>query len=168
MPRRSFRAYYEQLSEFHRGLINEQKEGGWANRRIARHMGRSDAAIRRCWQERMDNDRFQRHDGSGRPRTAADQEDGLIVRSAVTALDSSLSTINCWNHADWRRTGFSDEFRFHLCPDDHRRRVWTRPWQCADPAFPIARQTGPQQEVIVWGAISFEARPLWSSLEAHL
>ncbi|GFY23907.1 HTH_Tnp_Tc3_2 domain-containing protein [Trichonephila clavipes] len=34
-----------------------------------------------------------RHDGSGRPRVTEDQEDTLIVRSAVTAIDSSLSTI---------------------------------------------------------------------------
>ncbi|GFY24873.1 hypothetical protein TNCV_2690641 [Trichonephila clavipes] len=27
------------------------KEGGWANRRIARYMGRSDEATTRCWQE---------------------------------------------------------------------------------------------------------------------
>ncbi|GFW30034.1 HTH_Tnp_Tc3_2 domain-containing protein [Trichonephila clavipes] len=56
-------------------------------------MGRSDAAFRRCWQEWVDNGIFQRHDGSSRPRATADQEDRLIVRSAVTALDSSLSTI---------------------------------------------------------------------------
>ncbi|GFS84533.1 hypothetical protein TNCV_4606991 [Trichonephila clavipes] len=49
-------------------------------------MGRSDAAIRRCWQEWVDSGSFQRHDGSGRPRATADQEDRLIVRSAVTAL----------------------------------------------------------------------------------
>ncbi|GFT67462.1 hypothetical protein TNCV_2360721 [Trichonephila clavipes] len=29
-----------------------------------------------------------------------------------------------WNHADMGRIGFSDESPFHLCPDDHRRRVW--------------------------------------------
>ncbi|GFV71502.1 hypothetical protein TNCV_4562541 [Trichonephila clavipes] len=41
-------------------------------------MGRSVAAIRRCWQERVDSGRFQRHDGSGWPRAAANQEDTLI------------------------------------------------------------------------------------------
>ncbi|GFV14582.1 HTH_Tnp_Tc3_2 domain-containing protein [Trichonephila clavipes] len=35
----------------------------------------------------------KRHEGSGRPRAAADREDRLIVKSAVTAPDSSLSTI---------------------------------------------------------------------------
>ncbi|GFY28716.1 uncharacterized protein TNCV_3440831 [Trichonephila clavipes] len=39
------------------------------------------------------NCRHLHHYGSGRPRATVDQEDILIVRSAVTALDSSLSTI---------------------------------------------------------------------------
>ncbi|GFX88447.1 transposable element Tcb1 transposase [Trichonephila clavipes] len=47
MPRRRIRAHYEQLSEFERGRINGLKEAGWADRRIARHMDRSDVAIRR-------------------------------------------------------------------------------------------------------------------------
>ncbi|GFY03106.1 uncharacterized protein TNCV_981111 [Trichonephila clavipes] len=37
--------------------------------------------------------KFQTHDGSGRSRDTEDREDRLIVRSAVTAPDSSLSTI---------------------------------------------------------------------------
>ncbi|GFV04620.1 transposable element Tcb1 transposase [Trichonephila clavipes] len=65
MSHRGIRAHFEQLSEFERGRINEQKEAGWTNRRIACHMGRSDAAIRRCWQEWVENDRFQRYEGSG-------------------------------------------------------------------------------------------------------
>ncbi|GFX58534.1 HTH_Tnp_Tc3_2 domain-containing protein [Trichonephila clavipes] len=93
IPRRAIRAHYEQLSEFERGRSFELKEAGWANRRITRHMGRSDAAIRRSWQEWVKNGRFRRHDGSDRPRVTADREDRLTVRSAVTASDSSLSTI---------------------------------------------------------------------------
>ncbi|GFT98111.1 uncharacterized protein TNCV_789301 [Trichonephila clavipes] len=151
MPHRRIQAHYEQLSEFERGHIIGLKEGGWANWRIAHHMGRSDAAIRRCWQELVNNGRFQCHDGSGRPRTTEDQED-----------------IDCWNHAEWGRIVFSDEFRFHLCPDDHRRRVWRRLGQRADPAFTMASHTRPQQRLIIWSTISFEAGPLWSSLEAHL
>ncbi|GFW77989.1 hypothetical protein TNCV_2490331 [Trichonephila clavipes] len=42
MPRRSIRAHYEQLSVFERSRIIELKKGGWAYRRIAGHMGRSD------------------------------------------------------------------------------------------------------------------------------
>ncbi|GFY09441.1 HTH_Tnp_Tc3_2 domain-containing protein [Trichonephila clavipes] len=40
----------------------------------------------------VDNGRFQRHDGSGRPRATADREDKLIVKSAVTAPPDSLSS----------------------------------------------------------------------------
>ncbi|GFX49616.1 hypothetical protein TNCV_4902581 [Trichonephila clavipes] len=40
----------------------------------------------------MDNDRFLDHDGSGRPRPIIDPKCTLIERSAVTALDLSLST----------------------------------------------------------------------------
>ncbi|GFW36382.1 transposable element Tc1 transposase [Trichonephila clavipes] len=73
-----------------------------------------------------------------------------------------------WNQANWGHIVFRDESHFHLCPDDHRRHVWRRPGQRADPAFTIAHHTDPQQGVMVWGALSFEAGPLWSSLEAHL
>ncbi|GFW23329.1 transposable element Tc1 transposase [Trichonephila clavipes] len=73
-----------------------------------------------------------------------------------------------WNHADWERIVFSNESSFHLCPDDHRKRVWRRPGPRADPAFTITRHTGPQQGVMFWSAISFEAGPLWASLEAYL
>ncbi|GFY17790.1 hypothetical protein TNCV_1075251 [Trichonephila clavipes] len=39
-----------------------QREVFWANRRIARHMGRSHAAE---WQEWVNSGKFQRHDRSG-------------------------------------------------------------------------------------------------------
>ncbi|GFY22857.1 uncharacterized protein TNCV_2181181 [Trichonephila clavipes] len=44
------------------GRIIGLKEADWENRRIARHMGRSDVVIRRCWQEWVDNGRFQLHE----------------------------------------------------------------------------------------------------------
>ncbi|GFT70927.1 hypothetical protein TNCV_694621 [Trichonephila clavipes] len=37
--------------------------------------------------------RFQCHDGAGRSKTTSDRKDRFIVRSVVTATDSSLSTI---------------------------------------------------------------------------
>ncbi|GFX63550.1 transposable element Tc1 transposase [Trichonephila clavipes] len=67
-----------------------------------------------------------------------------------------------------RPTLFNDESRFQRCPGDHRRRVWRRPGQRADPAFTIARHARPQPRIMVWGAIYFDNRTLWSSLEAHL
>ncbi|GFT82533.1 hypothetical protein TNCV_1633401 [Trichonephila clavipes] len=51
MPHRRIQAHYEQLTEFKRGAIVGLNETGWANWIITGHMGRSDAAIRRCWQE---------------------------------------------------------------------------------------------------------------------
>ncbi|GFT67634.1 hypothetical protein TNCV_2361871 [Trichonephila clavipes] len=45
-------------------------------------------------QEWVDNVRFQHHEVNGLPRATADREDRLIVRSAVTAPDSSLSTLD--------------------------------------------------------------------------
>ncbi|GFX09818.1 transposable element Tc1 transposase [Trichonephila clavipes] len=39
-----------------------------------------------------------------------------------------------------------------------RRCVWRRLVQRADPAFPTARHTSLQSEVMVWGAISFDSR----------
>ncbi|GFW35373.1 HTH_Tnp_Tc3_2 domain-containing protein [Trichonephila clavipes] len=83
MIRYRIRVYYEQMSEFERDCIIVLKETGCTNRGIARHMGRSNAAIRRCWQEWMHNGRFQRRDGSGRPKATTDR-DRLIARSAVT------------------------------------------------------------------------------------
>ncbi|GFT32412.1 HTH_Tnp_Tc3_2 domain-containing protein [Trichonephila clavipes] len=88
MLHRRIRAHYQQLSEFERGSIIGLREGCWANRRIAGHIGRSDAVIRRCWKKWVDNGIFQYHDGSGRPWATSDQEDRLIVRSAVTTPDS--------------------------------------------------------------------------------
>ncbi|GFU00736.1 transposable element Tc1 transposase [Trichonephila clavipes] len=62
-------------------------------------------------------------------------------------------SLSGWNHADWGHIVFSDESRFHLCPDDHRRRVWRRPGWRADPAFTIVHPTGPQQEAMYPGLI---------------
>ncbi|GFW76028.1 hypothetical protein TNCV_352131 [Trichonephila clavipes] len=41
-----------------------------------------------------------------------------------------------------KKAVLSDESRFQLCPDDHRRRVWRRPVQHADSAFTLAHHTG--------------------------
>ncbi|GFX02495.1 HTH_Tnp_Tc3_2 domain-containing protein [Trichonephila clavipes] len=73
-----------------------------------------------------------------------------------------------WNHADWGPIVFSYESRFQLCPDDHRGRVWNSPGQRADPAFTIARHTGPQSGVTVRGAISFDSRTPLVVIRAHL
>ncbi|KFM62726.1 Transposable element Tc1 transposase, partial [Stegodyphus mimosarum] len=82
---------YEQMSEFERGRIVGLKEVGWSYRRIARYLSRSDATIRRCWQEWVNCGRIQRQERSGRETTEG--EDRAIVRAALTAPDASLSSI---------------------------------------------------------------------------
>ncbi|GFV53746.1 transposable element Tc1 transposase [Trichonephila clavipes] len=116
----------------------------------------------------MNKGRFQRHDDSGRSRATADRKDRLFIRSAVTAPVSSLSTTRRATRTRVspmtvhrrliERNLHSDESRFQLGPEDHRRRVWRRPWLRANPAFTITRQTGPQPRVMVWSASSFDSR----------
>ncbi|UYV83825.1 hypothetical protein LAZ67_X000316 [Cordylochernes scorpioides] len=191
MPRRKIRAHYEHMSEFETGRAIGLKEAGWSNRLIGRHLCRSDAAIRRCWQKWVNNGSMQRQDGSGRPKATTEREDRAIVRMAVAAPESTLSTIQrvtgtqvskmtinrrlrernlrarrplrCLPltpvHRQLRLQWFlSDEFRFLLCPDDRRKRVWRRPGQHVDPGLTVEHYTGPQQGVMVWGAISYDSR----------
>ncbi|GFW12504.1 HTH_Tnp_Tc3_2 domain-containing protein [Trichonephila clavipes] len=139
-------------------------------------MGQGDAAFRICWQEWVDNGRFQRHDGSDRPRATGDWENRLIwliernLPSYQPLRNLPLTPAHCparlqsclarsgWNHADCGRIAFSDESCFRLCSDNHRRHVWRRPGQRADPAFPFAHNTGSQPEVMIRGGISFDFR----------
>ncbi|UYV84357.1 hypothetical protein LAZ67_X001927 [Cordylochernes scorpioides] len=206
MPPQKIRAHYEHMSEFETGRANGLKEAGWSNRLIARHLCQSDAAIRRCWQKWVNNESMQCQDSSGRPRATTEREDRAIVRMAVAAPESTLSTLqrvtgtqvskmtinrrlralnlrarrplrclpltpvhrqvrlqwcrkrSTWNCADWGRIVFSDKSCFLLCPDDHRKRVWRRPGQRVDPGLTVEHHTGPQQGVMVWGAISFDSR----------
>ncbi|GFW69081.1 transposable element Tc1 transposase [Trichonephila clavipes] len=128
-------------------------------------MGRSDAAIIRCWQEWVGSFRLQRQNGSGRPRAIADREERLIVRSAVTDPDSSLSTIRRWNYADWGRMVFSDKSRFRVLtiiedvPGDVQGSVpILLSLLCATQAFNRK----------LWSGVPFRltAGPLWLLLEA--
>ncbi|GFU94289.1 hypothetical protein TNCV_3513291 [Trichonephila clavipes] len=100
MPHCKIQAYYEQ--EFKRGRIIGLREAGWESRRIARHMRRNDTAIRRCWQERVDSGRFQRHDSGGYSRSGGQidllgpyfSEDKArlhVVRVAVNCLTACKS-----------------------------------------------------------------------------
>ncbi|GFV08065.1 transposable element Tc1 transposase [Trichonephila clavipes] len=130
MPLRHNRRQYEQLTDFDRGLIIGLREAGWSNRRIGRHLGRSDMVVARCWQS-----------GS---------------QKAVST--GFLPTSGNWSVTDWIRVIFSDESRFSLSADDHRTRVWRRTGQRSDPAFIVERHTAISQGVTVWGAISWDTR----------
>ncbi|KFM71407.1 Transposable element Tcb2 transposase, partial [Stegodyphus mimosarum] len=72
---------------------SDDTKANWPYRRIARHLSRSDATIRRCWQEWVNHGSTQCQEGSGRPRETTEREDRAIVRAALTAPDASLSSI---------------------------------------------------------------------------
>ncbi|GFX53618.1 HTH_Tnp_Tc3_2 domain-containing protein [Trichonephila clavipes] len=116
MPLRRNRRQYEQLTDFDRGRIIGLREAGWSNRRIGRHLGRSDMVVARCWQQ--------------------------WITEVSTGF---LPTRATWSVTDWRRVIFSDESRFSLSDDDHRTRVLRRTGQRSDPAFIVERHTAISQ-----------------------
>ncbi|GFT19059.1 transposable element Tc1 transposase [Trichonephila clavipes] len=93
MPLRRNRRQYEQLTDFDRGRIIGLREAGWSNRRIGRHLGRSDMVVARCWQQWITEGRVYRRGGSGRPRNTNDREDRAIRRVAPSAPTTSLASI---------------------------------------------------------------------------
>ncbi|GFW59297.1 hypothetical protein TNCV_2910421 [Trichonephila clavipes] len=62
-------------------------------------MGRSDAVIRRCWKEWVDNGRFRRHDDSGRPRATVDRKNRLFLNKLSQHL------IHRYQPSDMSKTG---------------------------------------------------------------
>ncbi|GFT49204.1 DDE_3 domain-containing protein [Trichonephila clavipes] len=133
MPLRRNRQQYEQLTDFDRGRIIGLREAGWSNRRIGRHLGRSDIS-------------FVGNSGSQKVECTV----------AEGSVDWILPTSG--NVTDWIRVIFSDESRFSLSADYHRTRVWRRTGQRSDPAFIVERHTAISQGVTVWGAISWDTR----------
>ncbi|GFW73437.1 transposable element Tcb2 transposase [Trichonephila clavipes] len=79
-----------QLGEFKSMSL---REAGWSNRRIGRHLGRSDKVVARCWQQWITEGRVYRRGGSGRPRNTNDREDRAIRRVATSAPTTSLASI---------------------------------------------------------------------------
>ncbi|GFV39051.1 transposable element Tc1 transposase [Trichonephila clavipes] len=140
MPLRRNRRQYEQLTDFE---IIGLREAGWSNRRIGRHLGRSDMVVARCWQQWITEGRVYRRRGSGRPRNTNDREDRAIRRAVSTGFCRPRAFVT-----DWRRVIFSDESRFSLSDDDHRTRVWRRTGQRSDPAFIVERHTAISQGAI--------------------
>ncbi|GFW13109.1 HTH_38 domain-containing protein [Trichonephila clavipes] len=95
MPLRRNRRQYEQLMDFDRGRIIGLREAGWSNRRIGRHLGRSDMVVARCWQQWITEGRVYRRGGSGRPRNTNDREDRAIRffgTNNVASIDSTPLT----------------------------------------------------------------------------
>lgn len=59
MPRRRVHAQNKHLQPFERGHAICLKEAEWSNRSIVRHLGWSDATIRRCLQELVNHGRTE-------------------------------------------------------------------------------------------------------------
>ncbi|GFX53611.1 transposable element Tcb1 transposase [Trichonephila clavipes] len=162
MPLRRNRRQYEQLTDFDRGRIIGLREAGWSNRRIGRHLGRSDMVVARCWQQWITE--VPSRETIRRRLT----EVGLRSRRPLRRLPLTPHHRQCrldfcrpratWSVTDWRRVIFSDESRFSLSADDHRTGVWRRTGQRSDPAFIVERHTAISQGVTVWGAISWDTR----------
>ncbi|GFV56666.1 transposable element Tc1 transposase [Trichonephila clavipes] len=93
IPLRRNRRQYEQLTDFDRGRIIGLREAGWSNRRIGRHLGRSDMVVARCWQQWITEGRVYRRGESGRPWNTNDREDRAIRRVATSAPTTSLASI---------------------------------------------------------------------------
>ncbi|GFT86019.1 transposable element Tcb2 transposase [Trichonephila clavipes] len=144
MPLRRNRRQYEQLTDFDRGRIISLREAGWSNRRIGRHR---DMVVSRCWQQWITEGRVYRRGGA-----------------VSTGFCRPRAT---WSVTDWRRVIFSDESRFSLSADDHRR-VWRRSGQRSDPAFIVERHTAISQGVTVWGANSWDTRLSLVALQGTL
>ncbi|GFT71366.1 HTH_Tnp_Tc3_2 domain-containing protein [Trichonephila clavipes] len=166
MPLRRNRRQYEQLTDFDRGRIIGLREAGWSNRRIGRHLGRSDMVVARCWQQWITEGRVYRRGGHPVPSRETIRrrltEVGLRSRRPLRRLPLTPHHRQCrldfcrpratWSVTDWRRVIFSDESRFSLSDDDHRTRVWRRTGQRSDPAFIVERHTAISQGVTVWGS----------------
>ncbi|GFT31440.1 transposable element Tcb1 transposase [Trichonephila clavipes] len=182
MPLRRNRRQYEQLTNFDRGRIIGLREAGWSNRRIGRHLGRSDMVVARCWQQWITEGRVYRRGGSGRPRNTNDREDRAIRRVATSAPTTSLASIQRHlppsRHAVPSRETIRRRLtevglrsrrplrRLPLTPHHRQcrldfcrpRKLGVRTGQRSDPAFIVERHTAISQGVTVWGAISWDTR----------
>ncbi|GFU43983.1 HTH_38 domain-containing protein [Trichonephila clavipes] len=94
MPLRRNRRQYEQLTDFDRGRIIGLREAGWSNRRIGRHLGRSDMVVARCCQQWKKGRVFAE---GQRPRNTNDREScnqksGHFGTNNVASIDSTPLT----------------------------------------------------------------------------
>ncbi|GFU99300.1 transposable element Tcb2 transposase [Trichonephila clavipes] len=113
MPLRCNRRQNEQLTDFDRGRIIGLREAGWSNRRIGRHLGRSDMVVARCWQQWITE--VPSRETIRRRLT----EVGLRSRRPLRRLPLTPHHRQCrldfcrpratWSVTDWRRVIFSDE-----------------------------------------------------------
>ncbi|UYV82611.1 hypothetical protein LAZ67_22000131 [Cordylochernes scorpioides] len=172
MPRRKIRAHYEHMSEFETGRAIGLKEAGRqrstkGNNRTGGQSncqnGCRSTGIYVNYHPTCDRHTSVQNDHQ-QATERAESKSSLTVTMptphtrAPTSPTTVVSERSTWNCADWGHIVFSDEFRFLLCPDDRRKRAWRRPGQRVNPGLTGEHHTGPQQGVMVWGAISFDSR----------
>ncbi|GFW73234.1 hypothetical protein TNCV_2798981 [Trichonephila clavipes] len=98
MPLRRNRRQYEQLTDFDRGRIIGLREAGWSNRRIGRHLGRSDrhpVPSRENHKETTDRSWLEE------PTSAKTLTTDPTSAGAVST--GFLPTSATWSVTDWRR-----------------------------------------------------------------
>ncbi|GFU78755.1 HTH_38 domain-containing protein [Trichonephila clavipes] len=93
MPLRRNRWQYEQLMDFDEGPYNRPQRSRLVDRRIGRHLGRSDMVVARCWQQWITEGRVYRRGGSGRPRNTNDRERSCNQKSGHLAPTTSAVSI---------------------------------------------------------------------------
>ena len=93
MPRRRVRQQFAQLDAFERGRIIGMREAGWTFRRIARHTGRADVTVARCWRQWIEEGTHTRQAGSGRPAVTTRRANRRIVRQARSNPTATIADI---------------------------------------------------------------------------
>ncbi|GFX42017.1 transposable element Tcb2 transposase [Trichonephila clavipes] len=107
MPLRRNRRQYEQLTDFDRGRIIGLREAGWSNRRIGRHLGRSDMVVARCcvtdWRRVIfsDESRFSLSADDHRTRVwrrTGQRSDPAFIVERHTAISQGVTV---WGAISW-------------------------------------------------------------------
>lgn len=93
MPPVRRRQRFTQLSEFDRGRIVGLREGNMSFREIARHVGRNQATVFRCWQAWVEQQRTRRSGGTGRRRLTTERQERRLRLMALRDRLSSTRTI---------------------------------------------------------------------------
>ncbi|GFU55068.1 HTH_Tnp_Tc3_2 domain-containing protein [Trichonephila clavipes] len=151
--------------DFDRGRIIGLREAGGSNRRIGRHLGRSDMVVARCWQQWVTEGRVYRRGGSGRPRNTNDREDRAIRRVATSAPTTSLASIQRHLPPSRHPVPSRETIRRRLTEVGLRsrrplRRLPLTPHhrQCRLDFADLGQLGVNSQGVTVWGAISWDIR----------
>ncbi|GBO24776.1 hypothetical protein AVEN_88794-1 [Araneus ventricosus] len=93
MPLRRRRSHYQQLTEFEKGRVVGQREGGFSSRDIAERLSRNVSTVHDCWQQWSRECTASRRPGSGRPRGTTERKDRRVQRMAVAHRTASAAEI---------------------------------------------------------------------------